>query len=123
MRGDFIFELKFLVLKTLYNSPLREIHQSDLYNLDKVHPLEIRTAIKDLVESKLIERITGSEKYHLTSTGANLYEQSQQHNAQSAEVEKQHRFNRGIAIISLIISLITLVVSLVELSLQIFNFI
>ena len=118
-----MFELKFLVLKTLYNSPLREIHQSDLYALDKDHPLEIRAAIKDLVESKLIEHLTCSDKFHLTSTGANLYEQSQQHNDQSAEVDKQHRFNKRVTIISLVISLITLVVSLVELSLQFFDFI
>ena len=117
-----MFELKFLILKTLYNSPLREIHQADLYAIDKERPLEIRTSIKDLVESKLIERMTGSEKYHLTSTGANLYEQSQQHNAQSAEVDKQHRFNKCVTVISLVISLITLCVSLVELSLQFFDF-
>ena len=70
-----MFELKFIILETLYNSHLREAHQSVLYNLDKNRVNEISTAIKDLTNDNLIEQIISSEKYHLTSPGANTYEQ------------------------------------------------
>lgn len=118
-----MFELKFIILKTLYNSPFREAHQSILFSLDKDRPLEIRNAIKDLVIANLIEPVIGSEKYHLTSPGANFYEQSQQNQKQSAEIEKQYRFSKRATIISVIVGLITLLISIIELSLHLFDFI
>lgn len=116
-------DFEFLILETLYHSPLREADQSILFNLDKSSINEIKTAINDLVEKGYIKQIVGSTKYKLISQGITAYKQLKYCRDQDAKNEKQQRFTKRVTIISLVIALITLVISFVEFLLQLFDFI
>ena len=105
-------DFEFLILEKLYSSPQREIDQSKLFNLDKSSINEIYTALKDLVDSKWIKRITGSTKYKLTSSGVAAYKQLKQERNQDSEKKRQQRFDNKISIASILIKLITFILGL-----------
>ena len=94
-------DLKYAILKSLYNSPRRETEQKTLYDNNEHPPAKVYSAIKDLAASGLIKRDSGSNKYILTTLGAELYEQEEDARKQKAKQKTQY-------IISVVLTILTL---------------
>lgn len=97
--------LKFTILKTIYNQPHQEAHRKTLYKLKKKKPQMIKSTIDDLLELELIERVVCSDKYRLTKPGMvefRLIQRERKHNI--------HKWiNTFVSVLATVISLISLI--------------
>ena len=83
-------DLKYEILKTLYNSPRRATDQKLLFDTISYPAIEIYSAIKDLTSAGLVKHIHGSTQYRLATLGAELYEQEQE--ARKEKTAQKHRY-------------------------------
>ena len=93
--------LKFSILEKLRNLPNREAHRKTLMEINKNNPSEILSAINDLVELGYVEKETCSDKYKLTISGAEAYENTQDIHKRDAKQKRQNRISMVLAILTL----------------------
>ena len=94
-------DLKFKILKTLYEKyPTREESKSVFLTPKFADLVLSKYAIEELEDKEYIKPIYGTNKYKLTSSGANAFEDAQEERDRVTKGEKQHRFTTALAIVS-----------------------
>ena len=99
-------DLKYEVLKTLYNSPRREATRKTLFDINEHSPNEIYSAAKDLASSNIIKMLTGSDKFCLTTLGAELYEQEQEARKEKTAQKRRYIFNIILTVATLLATIL-----------------
>ena len=100
-------DLKFAILKILYEKyPVREENKSVFINPEFANPTLVKYSLEELEDRKYIKSILGSDKYELTSSGANAFEDAQEERNRTTERKKQQMFTKIIAIVSTAIALL-----------------
>ena len=97
-------DLKFAILEKLYNAPLQELHHENLFNINTKMINETNASIRTLVGIKYIEKIIGSNKYHLTPSGANAFEDEQQKREQEAKRKREYIITTMLSVLTLLVS-------------------
>ena len=122
-------DLKYSILGVLYSSQYRQESKINLINLNFDTPISTSHALDDLVESKFIKPILGTDKFKLTSSGATAYEQAKHDRKKQAENKRQQRFQNKVSVASVLVPLITFFIgiivefqiNIVDLLLSLFN--
>ena len=105
-------DLKYAILEKLYFNSRREVHQAELFNIDIYRINEISLAMSDLVSFELIERVIGSNKYHLTTPGIKSFELAKNVRDQASKQEKQQRFDNKMSIANILVPLVTFILGI-----------
>ena len=102
-------ELKFEILKLLYNDEYRKVSEIEILNsrLDKLD--NIYYALKELDHCGYIETEYGTDAYILSSSGACAFEMAQQERDKASKKEKQQRFDNKMSVASVLVPFITFV--------------
>ena len=110
-------DLKFSLLKFLYQSPNHEHDMVDLLN-QRLGPMnDVQMALDDMLingDRPLIVRPVGKNTLKMTVEDNIAYELEQEKRDEQAKREKQYRFNKKTAIISILVALVTSVIALIE---------
>lgn len=107
-------DLDFLLLKALYDSPDRTQEHKSLCESGVSDINTVADAIRDLVDENLIKVPIGTDKLALTKLGKKYYELEQKARSDASKTERDNKFSKRIAIISLILSALVTIERIVQ---------
>lgn len=107
-------DLEFLLLRAIYTSPNKTQERKPLCEAGFSDVNTVADTLRELKEYKLIESPIGTDRLVLTKLGKKVYELEQKARQDAAKAERDNKFNKRIAIISLVISVLVAIETLVE---------
>ena len=118
-------DLKFAILKFIYDSPYHECGEVELFNQRLANPITVQQALDDMAKTvhdyttnqdyppMIIRKPIGTGILKLTSSGNTTYETAKEERADKSEQKRQQSFNNKISVASVFVPLITFVLGLV----------
>ena len=95
-------DLKFEILKLLYNTPSRRLSKGNIFRSVSAPELQTEYALKDLCKQKFLKPSVYNDYFTLEPEGSILYEQEQ-------ENRKKYSAQKRRQILNIIISVATLI--------------
>ena len=115
-------DIKYEILKTVYNNPDRCINLIKLTNLFAPgRVMEATYSIEELILKDYLKNDKGTNTIHLTPDGAIAFESEDEHRKNNAKAESENRRNNTKNNISVIIAVVSTVIALAELLVILFK--
>lgn len=95
-------DLKFEILKLLYNVSNRTLRQKDIFHSVSAPELQIYYALEELCADNLIKSSVYKDSFSLEPKGSTLYEQEQENRKKYSAQKRRQMLNIVISIATLI---------------------